>query len=96
MTVTDRAATEWPREPRLRFAADAWRRLAGYVTNCGPEISGMGFVEEDSTGDLIVTRVLILQQEADELETTLDGAAVSALLAECVERGLDVAGLRLW
>lgn len=84
-----------PYEPHLFFAKEAWRKLLLYTLNCSFEIGGLGLVEEQGR-DFLVTDVLVVEQDVNDIATRLDSEAVSMLIAELLDRGQDPAALKLW
>ncbi|MBI4492072.1 MAG: hypothetical protein HY690_04695 [Chloroflexi bacterium] len=84
-----------PYEPHLAFTAPAWRKLVLYVLNCPFEIGGLGLVEARGQ-DFLVTDVLLVEQDVNDIATRLDSGAVSALLLQLLESGRDPGELKLW
>lgn len=92
---TDAAAGPLRYEPHLSFLPESWRRLALYTVNCKSEIGGLGLVEPDGN-DFVVTDVLLVEQDVNDIATRLDGAAVSRLVAGLLETGQDPGKLKFW
>jgi hypothetical protein len=88
-------AAPLPYEPHLSFTPSAWEKLLLYTQHCPFEIGGLGLIEEVGP-DFVVTDILLVEQDVNDIATRLDGGSVSALIGELVESGRDPAGLKLW
>lgn len=84
-----------PERPRLVMQAGDWDLVMGWALATDSETSGMGLLERDGV-DLRVTRLFLLPQSGNEVETELDPAALATLVGELVEDGTDPGCLRLW
>jgi hypothetical protein len=82
-------------EPHVYFTESSWRSFVLYTTNCATEIGGLGTVETKGP-DFIVTDVMVIDQDANDISTRLDGRAVSDLMTEMTEAGKDCGTLKLW
>jgi len=94
-SALERLLDDPPERPRLIVAPDDWNRLMGWALATDSETSGMGLLEADVSA-LRVTRLYLLPQSGNEVETELDPAALASLVVELVRDGVDPAGLRLW
>jgi hypothetical protein len=94
-SALERLLDDPPERPRLIVAPDDWNLLIGWALATDSETSGMGLLEADGA-DLRLTRLYLLPQSGNEVETELDPAALAGLVVELVRAAVDPAGLRLW
>lgn len=81
--------------PRVRILEPAWKRLMTYMHVCPTEVGGLGSVEERE-GELIVTDVFLIEQEATGGDFELDPGAQAMFINDWISRGRDVAELKFW
>ncbi len=84
-----------PYEPHLSFTPAAWQKLVLYTLHCPFEIGGLGLVESKDQ-DFVLTDVLLVKQDVNDIATRLDPEAVSELIFQLIEGGRDPGGLKLW
>lgn len=84
-----------PYEPHLSFRPEAWRKLRLCLELCPFEIGGLGLVESRGE-DFVVTEILLVAQDVNEIGTRLDRGALSELLISLVKSGQDPERLKLW
>jgi hypothetical protein len=84
-----------PYEPHLSFTQQSWRQLVLYTLHCPFEIGGLGLIRPVDK-DFLVTDVLLVKQDVNDIATRLDSRAVSALIMELIDSGQDPGGLKLW
>ena len=84
-----------PYEPHLSFTPEAWRQLILYTLHCPFEIGGLGLVKAVDR-DFLVTNVLLLKQDVNDIATRLDSTAVSELIIQLIDSGQDPGALKLW
>lgn len=84
-----------PYEPHLSFTQQAWRQLVLYTLHCPFEIGGLGLVTPVEQ-DFLVTQVLLVKQDVNDIATRLDSGAVSELIMQLIASGQDPGALKLW
>lgn len=84
-----------PYEPHLSFAPSAWRKLVLFTLHCPFEIGGLGLVRPIER-DFLITDILLVKQEVNDIATRLDSGAVSELILQLLDDGRDPAELKLW
>lgn len=82
-------------KPSVYIAPRAWSKMQAYARLAEGEISGMGFVEQFE-GDLMVTDVMIYEQESGHADTDLDTNALAKFVTDMITRGEDPSNLKLW
>jgi hypothetical protein len=84
-----------PYEPHLSFTEESWRQLVLYTLHCPFEIGGLGLIKAVDK-DFLVTDVLLVKQDVNDIATRLDSRAVSELIMELIDSGQDPGELKLW
>jgi hypothetical protein len=82
--------------PVLTITPEAWEKLWLYINLCPVEVGGLGELQIQPDGTLVMQRCFLVEQEVTDVETLLDPAAVSALLIEYIQGGGDPSRLQLW
>lgn len=84
---------------KLYLTPYASKKLRYYVDQCPEEISGFGKVEvmrHEGEPYLVVTDLLILEQECSGAHSTMDEDSIGKLLYELTKNGEDLSVWRLW
>jgi hypothetical protein len=96
-----------PRDPvqlgiRIQVEAVAMAKFWNYVDIAKGEVSCLGIIEEIKDADsgavsaLLVTDFFLVKQRCSTDETTMDAAAVSQLMLDLENQGIDSRKLRCW
>lgn len=80
---------------KIFITPDAKQLLDLYVAAVDGEISGLGVVEVIDQ-ELVITDVMLLEQESGHADTELDPEAISRLIADVMASGEDPEKLKLW
>ncbi|HEY3294035.1 MAG TPA: hypothetical protein VGL38_01200 [bacterium] len=99
--------TKSRREPvqlgiRVQIGALAYQRFLSWVDIAKGEVSCLGLVDEIHDADsgavtaLLVTDFFLVKQRCSADETTMDAAAVSQLMVDLEQQGIDSRKLRCW
>lgn len=80
---------------KIFITPDAKQLLDLYVAAVDGEISGLGVVEVIDQ-ELIITDIMLLEQESGHSDTELDPEAISRLIADVIASGEDPEKLKLW
>jgi hypothetical protein len=84
-----------PYEPHITFTRESWRKLVLYTLHCPFEIGGLGLIKPVDK-DFLLTDVLLVSQDVNDIATRLDSRAVSELIMELMDSGQDPGELKLW
>jgi hypothetical protein len=84
-----------PYEPHISFTRESWRKLVLYTLHCPFEIGGLGLIKQVDK-DFLVSDVLLVRQDVNDIATRLDSRAVSELIMELIDSGQDPGELKLW
>jgi proteasome lid subunit RPN8/RPN11 len=100
-TVAPSARREWgPDEPELviEITPDARARLEEYARLCPLEISGLGMIEVQLAPEagLVITEVVLLDQEVTHTHTTLSGEALALFMMGLDDRDANPESVRVW
>lgn len=84
------------RAPKVYITAAAHRQLMAYIGAVYTEISGLGIVEMPRPGMLVITDIMLLEQESTSGDTNLDQDAMGRLMFQMIEAGQDTGTLKFW
>lgn len=74
----------------------ALRKIQYWADAADGEVSGLGIVEEQEDGNMLVTEAFILEQECTAADTELDPEAISKLMTDIIKDGKDPGKLKFW
>ena len=78
---------------KVHILPEAHAQIMYYVNKSSVEISGLGRIEKDSQGNMVVTKVYLLDQENTSATTDIDAQAMAKLMYETRE---DKGNLNFW
>lgn len=79
--------------PRLVFLENAWARMMAYISSCPIEINGLGTVAVHA-GQIVVTNVFILDQNAGPGHAEIDDQALARFNDRYIRQGGNIGDFR--
>lgn len=81
----------------LRIDWEPYQKLQAYASVAKGEIGGLGRVTiDEKKGELLITEVFLIEQEASSAECELSAEGVAQLYSDLITEGKDVDDIMLW